>query len=210
MKFLNLTTFKKFVAITALVGFSLSAQAAKYVGSPFNAADVKSGKLPKVADRLPENPRVINLKSMGREPGKHGGTMRMLIGKIKDIKLIPIYGYARLVGYNEKFEIVPDILASIDVVEERIFTLHLRKGHKWSDGHPLTAEDFRYAWHDMLTDKKLGRSGLRPTLLVDGKGQCLKSLTRPPCVILGTHQIHNFYQPLPHPFRFIWLCLRIT
>ncbi len=145
-------------------------QAAEYTGPPSLLDEEMAGKMPGVSERLPKNPRVVNLKAMGRKPGKHGGTMRMLIGKIKDIKLIPIYGYARLVGYNEKFELKPDILEKVDVKEGRIFTFYLRKGHKWSDGHPFTSEDFRYAWNDMLTDKKLGRSGLRPNLQVDGKG----------------------------------------
>jgi peptide/nickel transport system substrate-binding protein len=149
---------------------SIDAGAKEYIDSAYFDAKVKSGAMAKIGDRLPENPRVINLKAMGREPGKHGGVIRMLVGKAKDIKLIPLYGYARLVGFNEKFELIPDILEKVDVEEERVFTFHLRKGHKWSDGHPFTAEDFRYAWQDMLTDKKLGRSGLRDNLLVDGKG----------------------------------------
>ncbi len=162
--------FVKLFIIIAVLFNGASLMAAQYIGpSSLNEA-VQNGKLPPVADRLPLNPRVINLQSMGRKPGRHGGTWRMLIGKSKDIKLVPLYGYSRLIGFNEKFELEPDILAAYEVEEGRIFTFHLRKGHKWSDGHPLTTEDFRYAWYDMLTDKKLGRSGLRNVLLVDGKG----------------------------------------
>ncbi len=144
--------------------------ASHYVGPPVLQKAVKAGLLPPVAQRLPETPRVINLKEMGRTPGRHGGTWRMLIGKSKDIKLVPLYGYARLVGFNQKFELEADILKSYEVQEGRIFTFYLRKGHKWSDGKPFTSEDFRYAWEDILTDKRLGRSGLRDVLLVDGKG----------------------------------------
>lgn len=158
-----LTGFLMIIAAT-------QAKADKLHSSPYFLKAEEEGKLPRIADRMPENPRVVNVKAMGRTPGKHGGKIRMLIGKSKDIKLIPIYGYARLVGYNEKFELVPDVLAKVDVEDGRIFTFHLRKGHRWSDGHPFTSEDFRYAWEDMLTDKKLGRSGLRSDLLVGGKG----------------------------------------
>lgn len=144
--------------------------AADYIEVPSLKKAVESGKLPPVSQRVPQEPRVINIAGMGRKPGRYGGTIRMLIGKSKDIKLIPIYGYARLVIFNEKFELVPDIAKQVDVEEGRIFTFHLRKGHKWSDGHPLTSEDFRYAFEDVMLDKKLGRSGLRTKLLVDGKG----------------------------------------
>ena len=28
----------------------------------------------------------------------------------------------------------PDILESVDIVEDRVYTFHIRAGHKWSDG----------------------------------------------------------------------------
>jgi peptide/nickel transport system substrate-binding protein len=104
------------------------------------------------------------------EPGKAGGEIEMLLGRAKDIRLLGVYGYSRLVGYNEKLEIVPDILRHFEVKDGREFTLYLRRGHKWSDGHPFTAEDFRYFFEDMAFDakftKKLGPPG---ELLLDGK-----------------------------------------
>ncbi len=85
---------------------------------------------------------------MGRVPGRHGGDIRTLIGGQRDIRLMTLYGYSRLVGYDEKLVLQPDILESYDIVEDRIFTFKIREGHKWSDGSPFTAEDFRYAWED--------------------------------------------------------------
>ena len=35
-------------------------------------------------------------------PGRHGGDIRTLIGGQKDIRLMTIYGYTRLVGFDEK------------------------------------------------------------------------------------------------------------
>ncbi len=32
----------------------------------------------------------------------------------------------------------------------RVYTFHLREDARWSDGHPLTSEDFRYAWTRLL------------------------------------------------------------
>ena len=161
----------KFLTIAAALMLSANAAiAGTGIETPSLLGAVKAGKLPPLAQRLPQTPRVINLEKTGLEPGRHGGTIRMLIGKSKDIKLIPIYGYARLVGYDRDLKLVADILQSFEVQDGRIFTFHLRKGHKWSDGHPFTAEDFRYGWQDVLTDDKLGRGGLTQALLVDGKG----------------------------------------
>ena len=130
---------------------------------------VEKGTLPGVKDRLPLVPRVVDLAAKGHAPGKHGGTIRMLIGGQKDIRLMTINGYARLVGYDEHLKMQPDILESYEQVEDRIFTFHLRPGHRWSDGSPFTAEDFRYTWEDVLTNKDLRRRGLPREFLSEGK-----------------------------------------
>src|SRR5688572_5423570 len=114
---------------------------------------VEAGTLPHASERLPLTPRIVNLAAMGRKPGRHGGVVRMLIGGARDIRLMTIYGYARLVGYDENLNLHPDILESFDVLEGRIFTFKIRSGHKWSDGSPLTPEDFRYCWEDVLNNE---------------------------------------------------------
>ena len=70
-----------------------------------------------------------------------------------------VYGYSRLVGYDQNFNIVPDLLESIDVKDERVFTMKLRSGHRWSDGQPFTVEDFRYFWEDVANNKELSPTG---------------------------------------------------
>ena len=110
---------------------------AKFIEPPALEAEVKAGKLPPVAKRLPENPLVVNLAA-GAQPGQYGGTLNMLIGRSRDVRMLVVYGYARLVGYDQNFNIVPDILESIDVKDDRVFTMKLRKGHRWSDGQPFT------------------------------------------------------------------------
>ena len=87
-----------------------------------------------------------------------------------DLRLMTVYGYARLVAYNSSLELQPDILLSYENDKNRVFTLHLRPGHKWSDGTPFTAEDFRFHWEDILTDKDMDRGGLDAALLAGGKG----------------------------------------
>ncbi|QDZ02680.1 ABC transporter substrate-binding protein [Nitratireductor mangrovi] len=130
---------------------------------------VASGELPPMAERLPDDPRVIDLSAQGKSPGRYGGTLTMLMSNAKDIRMMTIYGYSRLVGFNDNLDLVPDILQSFEVEEGRIFTLKLRPGHRWSDGHPFTAEDFRYSWEDVETDPDLSRSGPSQVMLVDGE-----------------------------------------
>jgi peptide/nickel transport system substrate-binding protein len=133
--------------------------------TPFFAADVASGKLPKVEDRVPSEPATAEVAAIGRP----GGALRMLMASPKDTRMMTVYGYARLVGYTPSLALEPDILKSIDVKDGRIFTLHLRAGMKWSDGHPFTAEDFRYWFEDVAQNPKLSPSGLPVALMPRGQ-----------------------------------------
>ena len=158
---------KKMATVTI---FSLvSAWAHAYVEPPSLAAEVKAGRLPPVDKRVPLNPLVVPLGEGGTSVGNYGGTLNTLAGRSRDTRLFTIYGYARLVGYDRHLNIVPDLLESVDVKEARVFTLTLRRGHRWSDGHPFTTEDFRYYWEDVANNKELSPSGPPRDLLVDGE-----------------------------------------
>lgn len=137
--------------------------------APELARKVDRGELPPLASRLPDTPRVVRFQGADTAPGDYGGELRMLMGRSKDIRLMVVYGYARLVGYDRRYEIVPDILESVNEEDGRRFTLHLRKGHRWSDGHPFTAEDFRYFWEDIANNPELSPFGLPPALVVHGE-----------------------------------------
>src|SRR5262245_12583273 len=130
---------------------------------------LEAKSLPELSQRLPRPPRVVNVAQMGRQPGRYGGEARTLIGSQKDIRLMTIYGYARLVGFDEKLNIKPDILESFEAIEDRIFIFHIREGHKWSDGSPLTSEDFRHCWEDVWLNEDLTPSGPAAALRVDDK-----------------------------------------
>ncbi|KRE20736.1 peptide ABC transporter substrate-binding protein [Bosea sp. Root483D1] len=139
------------------------------IDSPALAAKVAAGGLPSLSERLPKSPRLIDVAAMGRAPGRHGGTMRMLMGDQRDIRMMTIYGYTRLVVYDEKLELAPDVLESFEVERGRVFTLRLRAGHRWSDGHPFTAEDFRYWWEDVANNKRLSPGGPPQAMLISGQ-----------------------------------------
>lgn len=82
-----------------------------------------------------------------------------LMGDQRDIRMMTLYGYTRLMVYDDKLELVPDVLESCDIEDGRIFTLKLRQGHRWSDGSPFTSEDFRYWWEDVANNKRLSPGG---------------------------------------------------
>nr|WP_254442483.1 ABC transporter substrate-binding protein [Ruegeria arenilitoris] len=137
--------------------------------SAFWKSEVDSGDLPPVQDRIPSEPLVVDLTKKGRELGTPGGTLRTMVTRSKDIRQMVVYGYARLVGFDNNYELVPDILASFENEDNRKFTLKLREGHKWSDGSPFTSEDFRYWWEDVANNELLSPSGPPDFLLVEGQ-----------------------------------------
>ena len=160
--FKNLATGALLLQITAVGALD------GFVETPSLVVQVESGELPPVEARLPQQPQLAKLLPQ-QTVGSHGGQMRLLMGKQKDIRQIVIYGYARLVGYTPELELKADILESYEVFENRIFTLHLRKGHKWSDGHPFTSDDFRYYWEDIANNAELSKGGPNKLLIIDGE-----------------------------------------
>lgn len=137
--------------------------------SPYLAALVRAGKLPPVAQRVPQAPSIVRFNGTNKQYGQYGGELRMLVGRAKDVRLMVVYGYARLVVFDENYKLQPDILESYEVEDGRRFTLHLRKGHRWSDGYPFTAEDFRYYWEDVANNSMLSPLGPPQQLVVDGE-----------------------------------------
>jgi len=153
-----------------LLAFAVhSAGAIEYVDPPYLQQQVTAGELPAVNNRLPLTPSVVKYRGSDKVEGRHGGELRMLMARSKDIRLMMVYGYARLIGYDENLHLVADILQSYAIEEGRIFTFKLREGHRWSDGEPFTSEAFRYFWEDIVNHKDLYPFGIPKSLLVDGE-----------------------------------------
>ena len=137
--------------------------------STFWEAEVEAGDLPPVNERIPDEPIIVDLEAKGREFGQQGGTLSTMVTRSKDIRQMVVYGYARLVGYNENYELVPDLLASYENENNRKFTLRLRPGHKWSDGAPFTSDDFKYWWEDVANNPLLSPAGPLDFLRIEGE-----------------------------------------
>ncbi len=161
------------VAGTAVAAAWLATAPATLAVEPVETAmfesAVASGSLPPVAERVPANPVVVDLSADGKTAGQPGGEITWLARRSRDIRIMNVYGYARLVGYTPDFQLAPDLLEAIEVEEGRIFTMHLRPGHRWSDGVPFTTEDFRYLWFDIAQNEELKPFGPDVRLLVNGE-----------------------------------------
>ena len=156
-------------SLMLLGAMSAAAVAAPPKETPSLAPLVAQRKLPPVAERLPLEPAIADLSAQGRQPGRSGGTMKTMMSKEKDIRLISTWSYARLVGWTPSLELKPDLLKSIDVKDGRIFTFSIRRGHRWSDGRKFTSEDFRYFWEDIANNPELSPKGPPSDVLNDGE-----------------------------------------
>lgn len=178
-------------ALAAMLAGAAWAAPPRPVEPPALAARVAAGGLPPVAERLPLRPAIADFSPPWRSEGRHGGTLRLVMGRAKDVRMMVVYGYARLVGYDHNGRLRPDVLERYEVEEGRRFRFHLRKGHRWSDGAPFTAEDFRYFWEDVANDPELSPLGPPETMTVDGEAAGFR--------MLDLHTVeYEWSRPNPH------------
>ncbi|MFL5230549.1 MAG: ABC transporter substrate-binding protein [Microvirga sp.] len=159
----------RLAAAAALLLAGLPALAQSYVETPLFAERVGKGELPPIAQRLPKEPMVVDLAAKGRSIGRPGGEVTSLVARGRDIRYMSVQSYARLVGYTEKLALEPDILAKLENDNDQTFTFRLRDGHRWSDGHPFTTDDFRYYWEDVAHNPEVSPAGLPEFMILDGK-----------------------------------------
>lgn len=179
----------KRLIVTIGLALGLAAGHANALETPFLKEQVEAGELPPVEVRLPEEPLVVQFEG-DEAPGVHGGDLTMLIPRSRYLRHMVVYSYARLVGYDENYNFVPDLAKDFSVEEGRIFTFVLRRGHKWSDGHPFTSDDFRYWWEDFVNNPDLNPGGIPAFLQVDGE---------PPLVEFLDEVTIRFTWPKPNP-----------
>ena len=160
-----------FAALLAVAGPAAGpAAAAQFIETPALVERVGSGDLPSIAERVPAEPLVVDLVATKRTPGLSGGTLRMFVTRSKDVRYMAAYGYSRLVGYGPDYKLTPDLLRDVTVSEDgKSITLHLRRGHKWSDGQPFTTEDLRYWWEDVALNPTLSPGGPPVEMLAVGR-----------------------------------------
>ena len=112
--------------------------------SPLFADLVIEGKLPPVIERVGSEPVVLNgVDGIGR----YGGTWLHVVGSPSEVGVMgAYYSGATLVRFSPLgYPIVPHIAKSWESSpDKREWTFYLRRGMKWSDGHPFTAEDILY------------------------------------------------------------------
>lgn len=64
-------------------------------------------------------------------------------------------------------EVIPKLAKSFEVNGSE-YIMHLRKGVKWSDGKPITADDVVFTWKDIIF-AGYGNTSIRDSIVIDGE-----------------------------------------
>ena len=123
--------------------------------APELAALVKGGKLPAVKDRLPSEPMVLKPLS---EVGKYGGTWRRgFLGPGDWENGNRLNASDKLLFWDPTgTKIVPSVAKSWEQsADGKIIRVNLRKGMRWSDGAPFSADDFVFWFEDLYSNKDI-------------------------------------------------------
>lgn len=71
-------------------------------------------------------------------------------------------------------KVVPKLAKSVEMKGSR-YIIHLRKGIKWSDGVPITADDVIFTWKDIIF-AGLGNTSTRDSMIIDGEIPTIKKI----------------------------------
>ena len=121
---------------------------ARFNDSPYFAQQVAEGTLPPIAERLPDDPIVV-VPYEG--VGGHGGMARIVLTDLP--QFVPTEAALTISADMRGF--LPNLAESWEVsADGRVITLRLRKGIRWSDGEPLTADDFVFSFNDLWLNEE--------------------------------------------------------
>jgi peptide/nickel transport system substrate-binding protein len=157
MNLKRLTTLYFILLIFVGLFSGVAAQDMTYSEAPMLAERVAAGELPPVSERLPANPKVVQVVD---QIGTYGGTMRFAdTGERMDEGLR--IRHTGLFRYNfTASEYQADLAETWEWSNEnRTLTITLRDGLKWSDGDDFTTEDILWFWENVLNDPDISPNG---------------------------------------------------
>lgn len=149
----------------------------KFAEAPMLTELVKAGKLPPVEQRLPDPEDLMVIQPL-HEIGKYGGNWRRGFtgpadhengNRIVSMEKILFWDYTGT-------KIQPALCKDWKISEDgKVTTVYLRKGAKWSDGVPFTADDFMFWYEDIYSNPELVPTPF-PEMLVNGKPGVMKKI----------------------------------
>jgi peptide/nickel transport system substrate-binding protein len=131
-----------------------AAKPTQFKEAPMLADLVKAGKLPPVEQRLPAEPLAVKPTN---KIGKYGGMLRgaaLAPETTNDLQIGMVVG---LFSYShDLLQATPEVATGYKFgPDNKSCTITLRKGIKWSDGQPFSADDVVFFFQDVQFNKEL-------------------------------------------------------
>ena len=144
--------------------------------APMLAEQVRQGRLPPVHERVGQDPLVLEPL---HQIGQYGGTLRRaFIGPTDYVNAARfVAGPDNLIYWDYDWKtLVPNIARDFELSRDgRVLTLLLRRGMRWSDGAPFTADDIMFWYTYMYRDRRVVAAPTA-TLQVQGKDVVIEKL----------------------------------
>ena len=163
---------------------------ASFQEAPMLAREVRAGRLPPVAERIGLDPIVVRPL---HEIGSYGGTIRRAFVGPEDTQGVGRFasGPDGLLAWDYAWrEIYPNIARDfVFSADQRVLTLSLRRGMRWSSGAPFSADDILFWYERMYLDRRI----------VGGPSLTLQMAGRDVVVRKVDDLTVEFVSPAPYP-----------
>jgi peptide/nickel transport system substrate-binding protein len=132
----------------------------KYREAPMLAEMVANGEIPPLEDRLPPEPMIAQTYSIG----KYGGILRLFarVGKMYNEEFSAFPQFTRR-SWERDGTYIMEMLENVELSDDFLtLTMYIRPGMKWSDGEPVTADDFLFSYNDLQLHPDVQIWGINP------------------------------------------------
>ncbi len=144
------------VLLSGLICLLGAAPVLAYNEAPMLRQMVAAGELPPVEERLPEEPLVVKPLE---EIGEYGGTLHTMVRSswMTYMAANAMGAYQGLLRLGRDLKsVTPNVAKDWEFSKDgKTLTFYLRKGMKWSDGEPFTADDILFWYEDFVLNEKL-------------------------------------------------------
>lgn len=132
-----------------------AAEPGKWNEAPMLRQRVAAGELPPVAQRLPEEPLVVEvLEGIGQYGGVISYARNPNSPKYQTHRMLYEFYNTYTTPYRDK--ILPNVMKGWQINEDAsTFRFFMRNGMKWSDGQPFTADDVLFWYQDIILNDDL-------------------------------------------------------
>ena len=126
--------------------------------APALAQLVAAGKLPPVAERLPDQPMVMPMLGT---IGQYGGTLRRFYLGPSDACNFFRVSRASFARYStDGFSVLPSLAKGWSASKDgKVWTIFMREGLKWSDGEDFNMDDVMFQYEQVIKNEDLNPGG---------------------------------------------------